>query len=58
MRQGKAVDPEDFIPKEHRDAILAAIAEQGTERLRPVKEALPEEVSYTAIRFAMEAYRR
>ena len=55
-RAGMAVDLDGFIPEEHREAIMAAIEEQGTERLRPIKDMLPEEVGYTAIRFAIEQY--
>jgi ATP-dependent DNA helicase RecQ len=56
-RAGEAVDLEAFIPAAYRDAIFRAINEQGADRLRPIKDVLPEEVSYTAIRFAVEVYR-
>jgi ATP-dependent DNA helicase RecQ len=55
---GLAVNPQDFIPEKHREALFAAIAEQGTERLRPIKDAVDPEVSYGAIRFAVEVYKR
>ncbi|MFW5972133.1 MAG: DNA helicase RecQ [Bacillota bacterium] len=41
----------DFmIPEEYEQAIVNAINEQGKEKLRPIKEVLPDEVSYTAIK--------
>ncbi|MCL1918023.1 MAG: DNA helicase RecQ [Peptococcaceae bacterium] len=55
---GLAVDPEEFIPGKHREAIFAAIEEQGTESLRTIKEAVAPEVSYGAIRFAVELYKK
>lgn len=57
MRLGKPVNVEDFIPEKYRKAIFSVIEEQGTERLKPIKDALPEEVTYTAIRFAVELYK-
>ncbi len=49
--RGKTVDWSRFIDdptKEER--ILKAIDEMGLERLRPIKEILPEEISYEDIR--------
>lgn len=49
--RGKTVDWSRFIDdptKEER--ILKAIGEMGLERLRPIKEILPEEISYEDIR--------
>ncbi|MDL2234373.1 DNA helicase RecQ [Ruminococcaceae bacterium OttesenSCG-928-L11] len=56
--EGKPVDLEAFIPPDQRAAIFEAIEDQGDAYLKPIKDALPESVTYTAIRFAVEVYRR
>lgn len=48
--EGMDVDLDSFIPKEYEDAIIEAIEKAGAEKLKPIKELLPEEVSYTAIK--------
>lgn len=55
-RAGNPVDLTALIPAQYREEIFAAIDEQGTGHLRPIKDVLPEAVSYAAIRFAMEVY--
>ncbi|MCL1791407.1 MAG: DNA helicase RecQ [Peptococcaceae bacterium] len=57
-RMGLAVDPEAFVPKKYREVLFAAIAEHGVEGLRPIKEAVPAEIPYSAIRFAVEMYKK
>lgn len=49
--KGLQVDAERFISKEFEPQILEAIRQCGTEKLKPIKEALPDEVSYGAIKF-------
>lgn len=53
LEAGCALNYSGFIPVEYREQIFAAIAEAGPERLRPIKELLPDEISYAAIRFAL-----
>jgi ATP-dependent DNA helicase RecQ len=38
------------------EEIMRAIEAYGTEKLKPIKEALPAEVTYTAIKFAVWRY--
>ena len=53
QKQGRAVAWSRFIDPEKENAILEAIQKLGSERLKPIKEALPEEISYTDIRLAI-----
>lgn len=55
--EGMEVNYEDFIPTEYEAQIVAAIEECGPVLLKPIKEILPEEVSYTAIKFAVTRYK-
>lgn len=57
IEEGMAVDYSEFIPEIYELQIAAAIEKCGAELLRPIKEALPEEVSYTAIKFAVYKYK-
>lgn len=56
VQEGLEVNYADFIPKEHEPQIIEAIEECGATLLKPIKERLPEEVSYTAIKFAVAKY--
>lgn len=47
------IDWDTFIPREFEDAIIQAVEEVGSEKLKPIKEALPEEVDYMAIKAVM-----
>jgi ATP-dependent DNA helicase RecQ len=47
------IDWDAFIPREFEDAIIQAVEEVGSEKLKPIKEALPEEVDYMAIKAVM-----
>ncbi|QYR20386.1 DNA helicase RecQ [Paenibacillus sp. sptzw28] len=51
--EGEPVDWEDFIPQQHEALILETIIQIGTERLKPIKEALPDEIDYFAIKAVM-----
>lgn len=53
LYEGLELDYQSFIPEHMEPQIVAAIKQYGTERLKPIKEALPQEVTYTAIRFAI-----
>jgi ATP-dependent DNA helicase RecQ len=47
---GLNVDWDTFIPKEHEELILKTINEIGAAKLKPLKDALPNEVDYFAIK--------
>ncbi|MCL4440992.1 MAG: DNA helicase RecQ [Firmicutes bacterium] len=51
--EGFFVDWDEIIPQEYETLILETIRELGAEKLRPLKDALPDEVSYFAIRAVM-----
>jgi len=51
--EGMDVNLDMFIPKEYEACILEAIKKAGSAKLRSIKEMLPEEVSYTAIKAAL-----
>ncbi len=53
IEEGLEVNYSDFIPEEYEEQIIQAIQQCGTNLLKPIKEALPEEVSYTAIKFSL-----
>ncbi len=45
------IDIEKEIHKEFEDQIKKAITDLGTEKLRPIKDVLPEDVSYFDIKY-------
>lgn len=51
LEKGMDLNLEKYVHTEYRDEILKVIHEIGTEKLKPIKEALPEEVSYFDIRY-------
>jgi ATP-dependent DNA helicase RecQ len=48
--EGYKVDWDALISPEHEQLILAAIERLGAEKLKPLKEALPDEIEYFALR--------
>ncbi|WP_138752453.1 DNA helicase RecQ [Paenibacillus sinopodophylli] len=54
--EGEEVDFSRIIPAEYEQMIVKAIGELGIEKLRPIKDALPEEVSYFSIHGVMSKY--
>ncbi len=56
VQEGLEVNYSDFIPADYEAQILQAIEVSGGTLLKPIKEQLPEEVSYTAIKFAVAKY--
>lgn len=56
LERGLPLEYECFIPKDMEKEIFQAIEAHGAEKLKPIKEALPPEVSYTAIKFAVWKY--
>lgn len=51
-QQGLEVDFSKYIPSEYLPLLEKALAEAGRDRLKPIKELLPEEISY----FMIKAY--
>jgi ATP-dependent DNA helicase RecQ len=50
MQEGMDVDMEHLIPDEYVTEIESAIQQAGGEKLKPIKELLPEEISYFMIK--------
>lgn len=55
--EGHELDWSRIIPAEYEQQIAEAIHEIGIEKLRPIKDALPEEISYFAIHGVISKYR-
>ncbi len=53
LRAGLLVDITRMVPAEVRKQIEEAIDEHGTERLKPIRESLPETITYNQIRFVV-----
>lgn len=51
LEKGMDLDLTKYVHTEYRDEILKVIHEIGTEKLKPIKEALPEDVSYFDIKY-------
>ena len=56
VQEGLPIDFTQFIPSEYEEQIIEAIEECGATLLKPIKEMLSEEVTYTAIKFALIKY--
>ncbi|MFZ7101756.1 MAG: DNA helicase RecQ [Peptococcaceae bacterium] len=56
-QEGLAVDLDSFIPRQYEDLILQAVKKVGREKLRPIKEELPAEIDYLAIKAVLCKYR-
>ncbi len=50
FQEGFEIDWDRFIPENTEDLILKAINETGAARLKPIKDILPEEIEYMAIK--------
>ncbi|MBT2684540.1 DNA helicase RecQ [Bacillus sp. ISL-37] len=50
IQQGMEVDYDLLIPAEHIENLERAVDEAGRDRLKPIKELLPDEVSYFMIK--------
>lgn len=53
FKEGLPVDLSSFIPEKYEQLILQKIRELGTQKLKPIKDALPEDIDYMAIKAAM-----
>ncbi|MFN0108795.1 MAG: RecQ family ATP-dependent DNA helicase [Blastocatellia bacterium] len=61
MSEGRVVKLDGLVSAEDRALIettIASLTSEDPPRLKPIKEALPEHVSYSAIRFVLAALRR
>lgn len=58
LDKGLELDYQAFIPAELEPQIMGVIEACGGDRLKAIKEALPAEVSYTAIKFALWKYKQ
>ena len=53
LRAGLPVDISKLVSPDVRQQIETAIKEHGTEKLKPIREALPEDITYNQIRFVV-----
>jgi ATP-dependent DNA helicase RecQ len=53
LRAGLPVDISKLVSAEARARIEQAIDEHGTEKLKPIRESLPEDITYNQIRFVV-----
>ena len=53
LRAGFAVDIAQFVSTAERLEIERAIAKHGAERLKPLRDSLPETITYNMIRFVI-----
>lgn len=53
LEEGLMIRQEDFMTEEDRILIEKAIEEVGSEYLKPIKEAVPEHISYAAIKLVL-----
>jgi len=56
LEKDMPLEYECFIPEDMESEIMQAIETYGAGRLKPIKEALPLEITYTAIKFAIYKY--
>lgn len=50
---GYEINCRDFVSEENEKLIIKAYKEIGGDKLKPIKEALPPEITYTEIKFAL-----
>ena len=50
---GYPIREEDFLKENWEEEILKAIKEVGDDYLKPIKEILPEEIDYNAIKYTL-----
>ncbi|ERJ11957.1 DNA helicase RecQ [Haloplasma contractile] len=56
FKEGYEIDFDRFINKDFETEIVDVIKEVGGAKLKPIKEALPDEVTYTDIKFTISKY--
>ncbi|OXS79316.1 DNA helicase RecQ [Domibacillus enclensis] len=58
MEEGLDVNLDLLVPPAHREKIEKAVEEAGAEQLKPIKELVPEDVTYGMIKVFLEMRRR
>lgn len=53
VKLGFEINIRDFVSEEKEKLIIKTYKEIGIDKLKPIKEALPSEISYTEIKFAL-----
>lgn len=56
MRKGHEIDISRIVDEDERIEILEAIEKVGSERLKPIKESVNEEITYDSIRIVVTDY--
>ncbi|MBP3962114.1 DNA helicase RecQ [Paenibacillus lignilyticus] len=56
-QEGEELDWDTFIPQHYEAKIVEAIQQVGADKLKPIKEALPDDVEYFAIKAVMVKHR-
>ncbi|GGD74049.1 DNA helicase RecQ [Paenibacillus nasutitermitis] len=51
--EGETIAWDDFIPSEHEALIAETVLRLGAEKLKPIKEALPDSIDYFSIKAVM-----
>ncbi|MFC7373434.1 DNA helicase RecQ [Fictibacillus iocasae] len=58
MQDGMDIDMEDVIPEEYIRDIERAVREAGGDKLKPIKELVPDEVSYFMIKVYLQSQQK
>ncbi|WP_046174409.1 DNA helicase RecQ [Domibacillus indicus] len=58
MEEGLEVNLERLVPEQYREVLEQAVEAAGADRLKPIKERVPEEVTYGMIKVFLEMRRR
>ena len=56
--EGRSVDVSQYVSETERAQIELAIEQLGTERLKPLRDALPKHITYRMIRFVVADLQR
>lgn len=55
--EGHDLDLDFLIPREYEESILEAVKKAGGQKLKPIKDLLPDNIDYIAIKAVIEKYR-
>ncbi|WP_050179863.1 DNA helicase RecQ [Domibacillus robiginosus] len=58
MEEGLDVNLDLLVPAQYHEALQRAVEEAGADRLKPIKEHVPEEITYGMIKVYLEMRRR
>lgn len=56
VENGYKIKVEDFVSNEDKEKIIKVISEVGSELLKPIKEKLPEDITYDQIKLVLGEY--